>query len=391
MDQGTMINAMHSVGQEVASCQRSGHPLELIPFFRRFKPSLVRDGLYTLAFNMLFVVAFTAFALLFDPEASLRRVFWINFVIANCIGSLLHAAFDVGHRLLGDSLHKQSFALRAMYYSAVSVACVFGGYWLAFTLLNLGTARNWVFSAQGAITILFLSLMISGVLATIFYARERQARDEAAFQRERARVAAAERSAKVAELKLLEAQVEPHFLYNTLANVISLIDTNAPIAKHMVERLIEYLRHAATAAAGADVTLGRQIELLRAYLDLIALRMGPRLTYRIDVPAELKTLPLPPMLLQPLVENAIKHGIEPAVQGGEVVVSARLVGDRVVLAVADNGIGVSTVQPKGSTGLGLANLRDRLGALYGPLARLTIEDKEPGTKVTITLPAGAAV
>jgi sensor histidine kinase YesM len=179
--------------------------------------------------------------------------------------------------------------------------------------------------------------MISGVLATVFYARERQAKAEADFHSERARVAVAERSTKAAELKLLQAQVEPHFLYNTLANVISLVDGNPVLAKRMLERLVDYLRSAALAVMEAEATLGQQIELLRAYLDVIALRMGSRLSYRIDVPADLVALTLPPMLLQPLVENAIKHGVEPATRGGEVIVSARREADRLLLTVEDDG------------------------------------------------------
>jgi len=104
----------------------------------------------------------------------------------------------------------------------------------------------------------------------------------------------------------------------------------------------------------------------------------------------LLTAPLPPMLLQPLVENAIKHGIEPAIGGGEVMVSAQRVGEGLILTVSDDGVGVRAEQPGGSTGLGLANLRERLAALYGPHARLTIEDREPGTMVTITLPLATA-
>ena len=368
------------------SCERSGHPLEAIAFFRRFKPSVGRDLAYTFIWNTGFACAFTVVALLFEPEPRLARVLWINFLFANCIGYLIHLGFNLSHRLLGDSLHRLSFAKRTIYYSVVSIAGVFGGYWLGFTLLSLDTERQWIFSAQGAITILLLSLMISGILATVFYARERQAKSEAVFQSERARVAAAERSSKVAELKLLQAQVEPHFLYNTLANVISLIDSDPPLAKRMVERLIDYLRRAAVAASGAPSTLGGQIELLRAYLDLIALRMGSRLAYRTEVPADLGTLALPPMLLQPLVENAIKHGIEPATRGGEVVVSANRDGDRLLLTVADDGLGVSDVRPEGSTGLGLANLRERLASLYGTGAALTVRDRDPGTTVTITLP-----
>jgi signal transduction histidine kinase len=371
------------------SCERSGHPLEAIPFFRRFRPSVGRDLVYTLIWNQLFVLAFTVLGLLFVPEAKLTRMLWINFVIANCVGFLIHLGFSLSHRLFGDSLRRLPFTWRTICYSAISIVGVFAGYWLGFTLLSWEKEREWIFSAQGAISILLLSLLICGILATLFYSRERQAKAEADFQGERARVAAAERSTTVAELKLLQAQLEPHFLYNTLANVVSLIDANPTLAKGMMERLIDYLRHAAVAASLPESTLGGQVELLRAYLDLMVLRMGARLTYRIDIPADLATLPLPPMLLQPLVENAIKHGIEPATRGGEVVVSARRDGDRIVLAVADDGVGISDVRPQGSTGLGLPNMRERLATLYGTRAAMTVQDRRPGTTVSITLPAGA--
>jgi sensor histidine kinase YesM len=269
----------------------------------------------------------------------------------------------------------------------VVVFGVFAGYWVGFTLLDWRAARDSVFSAQGAIVVLLLSLMISAILASIFFARERQAKAEAAFERERARVEAAERQAQAAQLKLLEAQIEPHFLYNTLANVISLIDADPPTAKRMVERFIDYLRRAAAAASGREATLGWQVELLRAYLDLIVLRMGSRLSYRIDVPAELAALPLPPMLLQPLVENAIKHGLEPKIAGGEVAISARRDGEVLALAVTDNGLGFRTTRAEGANGLGLANLRERLATLYGADVRLTVEDNEPaGSRISIAIP-----
>jgi LytS/YehU family sensor histidine kinase len=125
---------------------------------------------------------------------------------------------------------------------------------------------------------------------------------------------------------------------------------------------------------------------LRAYLDLIVLRMGSRLSYRIDVPAELASLPLPPMLLQPVVENAIRHGIEPKIAGGEVSVTARRQGNRLLLAVTDDGLGVRATRAAGSTGLGLANLRERLSTMHGVHATLAIEERQPGTRVTIDLP-----
>jgi len=364
----------------------SGHPLEVIPFFKRIRRFPGRGIVYTLIWNTMFVALFSALWIIFDPQVNLMRVLWVNFVVANSIGFLIHGGFELGDRFAGHWLRGASFAARSIYYSGVSIVGVFAGYALGSALLDSPQLWSSVFSAQGATSILLLSLIVSATLAAVFFARERQANAEVEFQRERARSEAAEKQIRISQLQLLEAQIEPHFLYNTLANVISLIDAEPATAKHVIERLIDYLRRAASVAGSADATLGRQVELLRAYLDLIVLRMGSRLSYRIDVPAELAALPLPPMLLQPVVENAIKHGLEPKIAGGEVSVTARREGDRLLLAVTDNGLGVRATRAVGSTGLGLANLRARLSTMHGAHATLAIEDRKPGTRVTIDLP-----
>ena len=363
-----------------------GHPLEAIPFFRRTRLFPARSIVYTLIWNTLFAAVFSVFWILFDPHVRVMRVIWVNLVIANCIGFFIHGGFVLGERLVGRWVAGASFAARLFYYSIVSVIGVFAGYALGSALLDWPQLMTSALSPQGATSILLLTVIISATLAAVFFARERQAKAEAAFERERARGETAERQTKAAQLKLLEAQIEPHFLYNTLANVISLIDAEPATAKHMIERLIDYLRRAAVISDGADATLGHQVDLLRAYLDLIVLRMGSRLSYRIDVPPELAALPLPPMLLQPVVENAIKHGIEPKISGGEVSVTARRQGHRLLLAVTDDGLGVRTTRGAGSTGLGLANLRARLSTMHGAHATLAIEDRQPGTRVTIDLP-----
>jgi hypothetical protein len=387
-----MGNAMMTIDQSVATCDTerggpSGHPLEAIPLFRRIKPFRGRSLVYTLIWNTMFAAVFSVFWLLFDPHVRVARVVWVNLIFANCIGFFIHGGFVLGRHPVGRWLREASFAARSLYFSIVSIIGVFAGYALGSALLDWPHLWASVFSPQGATSILLLSVIISSTLAVVFFARERQAKAETEFQRERARVEAAEKQIRVAQLQLLEAQIEPHFLYNTLANVISLIDAEPATAKHMIERLIDYLRRAAVVAGGADATLGRQVELLRAYLDLIVLRMGSRLSYRIDVPPELSGLPLQPMLLQPVVENAIKHGIEPKIAGGEVSITARRQGDRLLLAVTDNGLGVRATA---SPGLGLANLRERLATMHGVHATLAIEDQQPGTRVTIDLPMKAS-
>ncbi len=373
-----------------ACADRSGHPLEMIGYFRRFRPNLWRDLIYTFIWNMGFVAGFTLLGLLYEPKVHPGHMLWVNFVIANCIGYLIHGGFRLGNTLLGTWIWQRGFAIRSAYYTGITLVGVFGGYWLGFALLGMDNARGFVFSAQGAAEVLVLGLIIAAILASIFLARERQARAEAAFQGERARVEAAEHQFHLAQLKLLEAQIEPHFLYNTLANVISLVDSDPAVAKRMVARLIDYLRHAAQVGGTTAATVGRQVELLQAYLDLMALRTNARISYQVDMAPEVAALPLPPMLLQPLVENAIKHGLEPKVAGGRVGISARREGTLLVLTVADDGLGFRTTRSDSSSGLGLANLRSRLESIYGARAHMTIEDSQPGTTVRLTLPIDPA-
>jgi sensor histidine kinase YesM len=254
-------------------------------------------------------------------------------------------------------------------------------------LLGQPLLRARIFTVGGMLSVASVACVIMLVLLAIFIPRERAARAQVQAVRDEARAVAAEREATLARMQLLVAQVEPHFLYNTLAHVVSLVDTEPAVAKRMLDRLIVLLRATASAAGGTS-TLGAQAELLRAYLELIALRMGDRLAWAIDIPDDLAGVPVPPMLLQPVVENAIKHGLEPKIEGGRVDVAARREGDRLLLEVTDSGLGVRAMRDPSSTGLGLPNLRARLAAHYGGAASLAITDHAPaGTRVTIAIPA----
>jgi len=368
----------------------SSHPLEVIPFFRRFPRSIPRDIVYTAIWNTLFALFFALLAIVIDPRASFTAEFGQTFVFAQCIGFMIHVLFMIGDRTpAGRRVHRAKMWVRALYYSAIPIVGVFSGYPLAFWILSTRHGLEWLLQPRTVISIVVLSLLLTGVLLLVFIPRERAAKAEAAMAREQARVAAAQKEAADARFKLLEAQVEPHFLYNTLAHVVSLVDGEPATAKRMIERLITLLRATASAATGT-ATLGGQVELLRAYLDILELRMGARLVWRIDVPPELAALRVPPMLLQPLVENAVKHGLEPKVSGGALVVGARRDGARLLLDVADTGRGIPATTAGGVAGLGLANLRARLATLYGNDAAVTIEDNAPhGTRVTIALPFAA--
>lgn len=194
-----------------------------------------------------------------------------------------------------------------------------------------------------------------------------------------------------ARLKLLQAQVEPHFLFNTLAAVDYLIETDPKRASEMQKLLIGYLRAALPQMRQESSTLGRELALIRPYLELLKLRIEDRLTYDIQVPAGLASTVFPPMVLQTLVENAIKHGIEPKPEGGRVTVSAEVVDGHLQVQVIDTGVGLGPgniyAASTQGTGLGLDNIRNRLALLYPGASSLELRSGEPcGTVATLTIP-----
>ncbi len=231
--------------------------------------------------------------------------------------------------------------------------------------------------------LLLFSLAVSLGFLTYFYLRECNAE----LQRE----------ATEAQLQLLRAQLDPHMLFNSLANLRALIEQRPDQATEMLDRLVAYLR-ATLGASRADGlghthTLGDEIERLRDYLALMAVRMGPRLQVQIDVPEALNNQPVLPLLLQPLVENAIRHGLEPHIDGGTVAVQAQRNGDQLVLTVSDSGVGgahfASPSHTSGphSGGLGLAHVRQRLLTRYGAAAHMALHSPSgQGTRITLQWP-----
>jgi len=199
------------------------------------------------------------------------------------------------------------------------------------------------------------------------------------------RAAEQQRSTVTAELRRLQAQIEPHFLFNTLANVQSLISSNPAAARDLLTQLNAHLRAGLKHSRANTTALAEEFKLLESYLRIHAHRMGPRFRWELNLPEDLRNLPFPPMLLQPLVENAVRHGIEPKVGDGSVTLSARRQAGALVLSVVDDGVGF---QPKpGFSGVGLANIRERLTLLFGPDARLDLkENKGPGLTAELWIP-----
>lgn len=247
-----------------------------------------------------------------------------------------------------------------------------------------GAAIQGLGQGEGSIPWRSLSfgLFFGGLFSYLFFLRGKAAHIEAEIQQEKAKNLSIEKQMAEAHLKTLQAQIEPHFLFNTLANVQSLIDLDPPRAHRMLDSFIRYLRATLARTRDEASTLGAECELLEAYLSILAIRMGERLRYSINVAEPLRGQPLPPMLMQPLVENAIKHGLEPKVEGGTLRVEADVDGLTLRLTVSDDGFGF-----QGGSGVGLSNVRERLNVLYGAAARLLIEDSlSSGTRVTIELP-----
>jgi sensor histidine kinase YesM len=183
----------------------------------------------------------------------------------------------------------------------------------------------------------------------------------------------------------MQAQVEPHFLFNTLASVDYLIETDPKRASTMQKNLIQYLRAALPKMREASSTLGKEVDLCRSYLEILKVRMEDRLQVAITVPQGLASATFPPMMLQSLVENAIKHGLEPKPEGGTLTLAADVSNGKLRVTVADTGLGFSATTAAG--GVGLANVRERLAALYGSGAQVTLEANSPtGTIVTIEVP-----
>jgi len=197
---------------------------------------------------------------------------------------------------------------------------------------------------------------------------------------------ATDKELAVAKLNLLHAQVEPHFLYNTLASAQVLTRSDPAKADRMLGNLITYLRTSMPRTDDAKSTLGEELERAQAYLEILKIRMGDRVTAEIQVPESLRRTPMPPMMLQTLVENAIKHGLEPVPGGGTIWILAREVDGKVSITVADNGRGFS--EDGGGTGIGLKNVRERLRLAYGDAASFAIVANFPkGVTATITVPS----
>jgi signal transduction histidine kinase len=341
---------------------------------------LIWTVVFSSAVAALLTLSSWAFARHFDLWEAAR---W-NFVLALCVGLSIHGLFALAHAILGvDRIHAFGRIRRVLFYAGTPIAGMVVGYAVGLSIMGVDVPRMVVERPNVPLVVIVLSIVLSGFLYRYFSNKVRLAELKAEQARERVRISELERQTVAARFSALQAQIEPHFLFNTLANVVSLIEAEPVQARRMLERLIELLRASLAASRAQQGTLGQELELVTAYLEILKVRMGERLQYELDVPEDLRAARVPPLTLQPLVENAIRHGLEPKVVGGTVRVGASRFDGELRIDVEDDGLGFA---PTGSAGVGLTNVRERLVSQCGPDARLAVEELAAGTRVRIALP-----
>jgi hypothetical protein len=349
---------------------------------RRF----TRDAIIALGINLLCAVVITLILGNF-------RHWYENLTFSMCIGTIAFAIIDAARLLLWDPqtrLKKRMIPFIGVVLATAPLAN-YAGSVLACLLLGypLPKLDRFLSSDQNSMVMFTLLAACGGIL--LFINREQVSRIKAEAAEEKARAEAIARQALQAQLQLLQAQIEPHMLFNTLANLQGLIALDAERAGHMLDQLIRYLRATLSSSRAEATTLAQEFALIDAYLGLMSVRMGARLGYSLELPDDLKAARLPPMLLQPLVENAIIHGLEPKIDGGRVTVGAVLRGDTLEVSVGDTGLGLGAPVARAGTRVGIANTRERLRALYGERASLSLEPATPyGAVARLTLPLDIA-
>jgi hypothetical protein len=310
---------------------------------------------------------------------------------AQCVGLAIWLLAEAGRRLLPDRAAGWPRGWRGI--ALIAVACPLGyaiGITIADAIFGNSSWTDYLHQPAALVRDFGPTVGFCALVSGWFYMRG-QARAQ------RAQAAAATHEATLARLNLLQSQLEPHMLFNTLANLRALIAADAPRAQDMLDHLIAFLRATLNASRQAEHPLADEFARIEDYLALMQVRMGDRLRARTTLPAELGTLLVPPLLLQPLVENAIKHGLEPQRGPGELHVSAALDGAALVLTVVDSGRGLEAAAAARArdpgapgTGFGLAQVRERLHTLHRDAARFTIAPRaEGGTRAEIRLPTVA--
>ncbi|MDH5445504.1 MAG: histidine kinase [Gammaproteobacteria bacterium] len=303
-------------------------------------------------------------------------------MVSQCIGLTMFSAFWLLSFVIRQTVWWIVISLLVGAIAGVTNAMLVSLLWNDTSLVSMELLRingyRWIFVN------LFLALFFGSIVLYFFMSRERHHQAARTIREVQIKNLDHEKQIAETQLQLLQAQIEPHFLFNSLSNVISLIESEPDKARLMLESLTRYLRSSLSRSQDRQGCLQDELDLIENYFKILQIRMGERLQYSINVDKTLLSCPFPIMLLQPLVENAIKHGLEPLAEGGRVELSITRAEDQLKITVSDNGVGLKEGDLKG---FGLMNVRKRLQSLYGDAAQLEIQDNSPrGVIIRIEMP-----
>ena len=335
----------------------------------RYVPNPVKTFLWVTVFS--FGIAILVWSTSESDE------FFANLVVSLCIGWSISLSFIL--------LERPIQRLFNPYFGAVVLTL--GG--LAFGLFLAGTVilKDPLYFFRRDFSTLLVGIFFAVVGLALFGTRGRLQQTAAELAAAKLQTTEQQKAILETELKLLQAQIEPHFLFNTLTNIAGLIHTKPDQAEQTLLNLTTFLRASLSRTRSSEASVAQEIEIVQAYLDIQTIRMQDRLTFELHVDPSLRNHPLPPLLLQPLVENAVKHGLDPVEQGGHLDVYVQQNNEQIEIRVCDNGAGFSDKSPNAGSGTGLANVRHRLQGLYGAQSQLVIRDnKDKGTQATLTIP-----
>jgi len=351
----------------------SGHAMPVYEYRTLTLGHMLRDILYTSLCSLVIAVVFM---LVTSVEVTLK-IYMEYFLIAQCIGLCISIPCTFAFHILKPAKAASQFIL-------VTVCVILGALAGSFLASRLIHHKFVNFQGQVPLQMVFVAIILGFVISFGFVLYEKYINFKLSANEEKLKRILIEKEKLNADLKLLQAQVEPHFLFNTLSNILSLLEHDPESGRQMLENLTQYLRTSLIQSRKPANRLADEIGMIRTYLDIYKIRMGKRLSYTLDIPENVLNLEIPPMILQPLVENAIKHGLEPKIEGGEIRISACRKEGLLTLEVSDTGMGI---KEKSATGVGTGNIRKRLASLFGDRAGLNFEDLAPsGLKAIVEIP-----
>lgn len=325
--------------------------------------SFPRQFLYVWVFNTLIALLLTMIT---------GNAFLINLLISYCIGFSSLASFNLFRRFV--ELRTVNVLLPLLIGSVVGLGLALGILMVSNNASYTQLVAAVIADYRHLLANLVIGVIFGLMIVYFFVSYTRISEADSALKAAQIDSLHHEKSLMESQLKLLQAQVEPHFLYNSLSNIHSLVDSDPHKGKQMLADLTRYLRASLDHSRAQETTLGQELDIVSDYLAIFQIRMGARLRFAVDATDEARRLPFPPMLVQPLVENAIKHGLEPASDGGRVEISAVLEPEMLRISVRDTGLGL---QAESGSGFGLSNIQQRLAHFFEGRGRLSIVANSP--------------